>query len=188
MPSESNTDSEPEILVTKENKPSVIKKFFSKLKKTGRVICCYEAGFSGYTLYRLLTAMGIKCIVAAPGLLPTKPGKRIKTDRRDAKSLAKNLRNEEVTSVYIPSEEDEAVRDYLRMYEDFKADLKKAKQRLNSFLMRYGIKYGDGNKWTKKHEKWLKSLSFSIQMQQKTFNEYFYRIKDLEDKIDLIFE
>jgi transposase len=180
-----DNDVKPEIVVKKPNQPSVLKKFFEKLKSKGIIIACYEAGFSGFTLYRMLIEMSIQCVVAAPGLLPKKPGKRIKTDRLDAQALAKNLRNEEITSIYVPSEEDEAVRDYLRMYEDYKIDLKKAKQRLNSYLIRHGFKYV-GNKWTGKHKAWLKSLTFSNQIQQNVFDEYFYRIKDLEDKISLI--
>ena len=73
---------------------------------------------------------GFQGIIAAPGLLPRRPGERVKTDRRDARKLARNLRNGEVTPIHIPTREDEAVRDYLRMQEDFKVERKKTKQRL----------------------------------------------------------
>jgi transposase len=182
-----DTDKEPETTVTMTNNLSKIKKFMSKLNSKGTVLACYEAGFSGFKLYRELTAMEVQCVVAAPGLLPKQPAKRIKTDRLDAIALTKNLRNGDITSIYVPSDEDEAVRDYLRMHEDFKIDLKKAKQRLLAFLHRYDLTY-DGNNWTGKHEIWLKSLKFPNPIRQKAFDEYFYRIKDLEGKINMLFD
>jgi len=106
-------------------------------------VATYEAGFCGFELYRQLTELGVGCLVAAPGLIPRKPGDRVKTDRRDARKLAKDLRDDELSGVYVPTREDEQVRDYLRLYEDFRSDLRKAKQRLQHFLLRHGPRYED---------------------------------------------
>ncbi|MBF9018699.1 MULTISPECIES: transposase [unclassified Oceanispirochaeta] len=95
------------------NEPARIKKFFNKYKDES-LICCYEAGPTGFALYRQLEEMNITCYVAAPSLLPRKPGDRIKTDKRDALMLAKVLRNQEIVSVYVPSTSDEAKIDLLK--------------------------------------------------------------------------
>ena len=101
---------------TIRNEPGQIKKFFKRLKdKEENIISCYEAGPTGFTIYRQLEEMEITCLVAAPSLLPRKPGDKIKTDKRDAIMLAKVLRNGEIVSVWVPTKSDESVRDYLRM-------------------------------------------------------------------------
>lgn len=129
-----------------KNEPRQIKKFFKKFKDKGENINCYEAGPTGFALYRLLEEMDITCYVAAPSLLPRKPGDRIKTDRRDAILLAKVLRNQEIVPVPVPvpTRSDESVRDYLRMCNDMRSDLKKQKQLLLQFLLRIGRKYETG--------------------------------------------
>ena len=166
------------------NEPARIKKFFNKYIDES-LICCYEAGPTGFALYRQLEEMNITCYVAAPSLLPRKPGDRIKTDKRDALMLAKVLRNQEIVSVYVPSASDEAVRDYLRMCTDMRTDLKKQKQRLNHFLLRIGIKYTGGTRtWTVVYRKWLKSLAFKEEIHQSVLNEYFTTIQEQEAKID----
>lgn len=175
---------EPFIVTTKRNDKTEIKKYFEKLKQQGVIICCYEAGPSGFELYRFLTDLRIQCIVAAPSLLPKKPGGRIKNDKRDAKDLAKALRNNDITSVYIPKVKDEAVRDYIRMRGDFKIDLKRKKQQLLSFLLRHDRKYNNkGQYWTQKHRKWIKAQEFTEIIYKDIVNEYYIAIIDLEDKI-----
>lgn len=168
------------------NEPIAIRKFFKHIQEQGEVTACYEAGFCGYSIYRTLNGIGVPCVIAAPGLLPRKPGDRIKTDRRDARMLAQNLQKEEVTAIYVPSQKDEAVRDYLRMYDDMRRDLKRAKLRLLHFLLRHGKKYDGKTNWTKTHETWLKHLVFEEPRSKKTFDEYFYHIKDMEGKIERI--
>ncbi len=111
---------------TIRNEPGQVKKFFQRLsERETNMFTCYEAGPTGYTLYRQLEELEIPCYIAAPSLLPRKPGDRVKTDKRDALMLARNLRNGEITPVHVPAEEDEAVRDYLRMCADMKTDMKK---------------------------------------------------------------
>jgi transposase len=179
---------EPEFEKKILNSTKHIKGCFERLMKQGPVIACYEAGCMGFEVQRMLEELGVCCQVVAPGLLPRKPGERIKTDRRDARKLARNLRNGEVTPIYVPSEKDEAVRDYLRMVEDIKNDLKRARQRLLSFLLRHRKLYSGGNNWTGKHERWLKSLTFNNPLLKETFDEYFYRIKELEEKLGRVEE
>ena len=169
-----------------KNEPSKIKKFFNKLKeKDDNIITCYEAGPTGFALYRILEEMNIGCSVAAPSLLPRKPGDRIKTDKRDAIMLAKVLRNQEVVPVYVPNSTDESVRDYLRMCNDMKTDLKKLRQRLMHFLLRLDKKYDSGkNYWTGLHRTWLKSLVFKEAIHKEVFNEYYTAILEQEAKVE----
>ena len=94
--------------------------------KAARLVFAYEAGPCGYVLYRQLTGQGLQCVVVAPSLIPRKPGDRVKTDRRDAVQLARLLRSGDLTPVYVPSVEDEAIRDISRAREDALADLRAA--------------------------------------------------------------
>lgn len=100
---------------------------------------CYEAGPCGYAIYRQLTEMGARCDVVAPSLIPTKPGERVKTDRRDAKKLARLHRSGELTSVWVPDEAHEALRDLVRAREDAIEDLQRQRNRLTKFLLRLNL-------------------------------------------------
>jgi transposase len=133
---------------------------------------CYEAGPCGYGLYRQLTAMGYECAVVAPSLSPRRPGERIKTDRRDALTLARQHRSGDLTGVWVPDEEQEAIRDLVRCREDFKHAERRARQRLNSFLLRHGRVYSGGSRWTQAHFRWLETQSFGHAAQQISFQEY----------------
>lgn len=168
-----------------QNDPGKIKKFFCKLKeKEDQIITCYEAGPTGFTLFRLLEQLGITCYIAAPSLLPRKPGDRIKTDKRDAIMLAKVLRNQEIVSVWVPTQSDESVRDYLRMCNDMRSDLKRLKQRLILYLLRIGKKYDSGKSyWKELHRSWLRGLEFENNIQKLTFTEYYAGILEMEEKI-----
>lgn len=133
---------------------------------------CYEAGPCGYGLFRQLTQMGYECTVVAPSMTPRRPGERIKTDRRDALSLARLHRSGDLTPVWVPDEEQEAIRDLVRCREDFKHTERRARQRLNSFLARHGQVYCGRCRWTRAHGRWLETLSFGHSAQQITFQEY----------------
>jgi len=109
--------------------------------KAERLVVAYEAGPCGYVLHRHLSRRGVACLVVAPSLIPRKPGDRVKTDRRDAVTLARLLRSGDLESVYVPSVEDEAVRDLARAREDTVIILKAAKYRLKAFLLRLGLAY-----------------------------------------------
>lgn len=144
--------------------------------------CGYEAGCLGYTLYRQLTDAGIKCVILAPTTMLTQQGKRIKTDKRDARLIAQCLCYGGYHSVYIPTGEDDAVKEYLRMRDDHKLALKKLKQQINAFVLRHGYQY-TGTKWTKKHVNWLRKLEIDP-IYQETLDEYMASYEEQEAKIE----
>jgi transposase len=125
-------------------------------KLPGPVAVTYEAGPTGFGLYRALTAAGIRCEVAAPSKLQKPSGDRVKTDAKDAIHLARLLRLDEVTPVAIPSVAQEAARDLVRAREDCRGDLMRARHRLSKLLLRHGIVYYGGQAWTGKHDSWLR--------------------------------
>ena len=144
--------------------------------------CGYEAGCLGYTLYHQLTGAGIKCVILAPTTMLTQQGKRIKTDKRDARLIAQCLCYGGYHPVYIPTGEDDAVKEYLRMRDDHKLALKKLKQQINAFVLRHGCPYS-GTKWTLKHVAWLKKLELDP-MYRETLDEYMVSYEEQEAKIE----
>jgi len=122
----------------------------------GPVAVTYEAGPTGFGLYRDLIAAGIRCEVVAPSKLQRPAGDRVKTDAKDAIHLAKLLRLDEITSVSIPSVDQEAARDLVRAREDCRGDLMRARHRLSKLLLRQGIVFYGGRAWTGKHDIWLR--------------------------------
>jgi transposase len=122
----------------------LVRKMQSKAK---HLICVYEAGPCGYWLYRYLTKKGYDCWVVAPSLIPQKPGDRVQTDRRDALQLARLSRSGDLTAVYVPKVEEEAIRDLTRAREDTISDLKDAKFRLKAFVLRQDIRYVGRANW-----------------------------------------
>jgi len=133
---------------------------------------CYEAGPTGYGLARLATSMGIDCQVIAPSLMPTAPGDRVKTDKRDARRLARLLRAGELTAIRVPTEREEAVRDLCRVRVDAVQERRRARQRLGGFLLRHGQVFREAGNWTAKHTQWLNGLAFDEPAAQATFNHY----------------
>ena len=123
----------------------------------GPVAVAYEAGPTGFGLYRHLTAAGIRCEVVAPSKLQKPAGDRVKTDAKDAIHLARLLRLDEITSVAIPTVDQEAARDLVRAREDCRGDLMTARHRLSKLLLRHGIVYYGGKAWTTKHDQWLRT-------------------------------
>ena len=167
-----------------DHTPEVIKKVMKKLGKPEYLRVCYEAGPTGYALYRLLSDMGIHCEVIAPSLIPQKPGERIKTDRRDSIRLAQLYRAAELTSIYIPNPDDEALRDLVRCREDAKEDELRAKHRLSKFLLRNDLKPPAGvNKWTVKYFHWLDKLKFENAHLRVVFQEYYHQLKELKQRL-----
>jgi transposase len=146
--------------------------------RASRVVFAYEAGPCGYVLYRKLTAMGLECLVVAPSLIPRKAGDRVKTDRRDAVQLARLLRSGDLTSVYVPKVEDEAIRDLSRGREDASMDLKAARLRLKSFLLRLGISYVGRANWNDAHRRFLSRMVCPTPAQQVVFQEYLRAVDD----------
>lgn len=118
----------------------------------------YEAGPTGFVLYRRLRQLGIECIVVAPTKTPQEKGLRQKTDRRDALLLARLHRAGELTAIHVPDEVDESVRDLTRARADAVHDLTRAKQRLKSFLLRQGYRYSGKANWSDAHQRYLREL------------------------------
>lgn len=139
----------------------------------GLLLFCYEAGPCGYGIYRQIVAAGHDCQVVAPSLIPRKAGERIKTDRRDALKLARHLRAGDLTAVWVPDAEQEAMRDLTRARDDLKAQERKARQQLNAFVLRHGHAWpSNKTRWTKTHYHWLESLRFAHDWQYVVLQEY----------------
>lgn len=144
--------------------------------------CGYEAGCLGYALYHQLTGAGIKCVILAPTTMLTQQGQRVKTDKRDARLIAKCLCYGGYHPVYIPTVEDDSVKEYLRMRDDHKLAFKKQKQQINAFVLRHGYQFS-GTKWTIRHVNWLKKLELDS-LYRETLNEYMATYDELEAKIE----
>jgi transposase len=155
--------------------------------KASKLRFVYEAGPCGYWLYRYLTKKGEDCIVVAPSLIPRKPGDRVKTDRRDAMQLARLLRSGDLNPVYVPNLEDESIRDLCRALEDIGCDLKIAKQRLKSFLLRHDIRYSGKADWNAAHLRWLADdVALPTEAQRIVFQEYVNAITHLMERVQRI--
>jgi len=151
------------------------------LDDTYSIECGYEAGCLGYTLYHQLTKAGIKCVILAPTTMLTQQGQRVKTDKRDAHLIAKCLCYGGYHPVYVPTDKDDAVKEYVRMRDDHKDAQKRLKQQINAFVLRHGHQY-TGTKWTNKHIAWLKKLDLDP-MYRETLNEYMASYEEQEAKI-----
>jgi transposase len=147
-------------------------------------VCGYEAGSLGYTLYHQLTDHGVKCIILAPSTMAITNKNRVKTDKRDAGNIARCLALRTYSEVHVPTAEDEAVKDYIRMRDDKKKAFKIIKQQILSFVLRHGHRFVDGrNYWTIKHVAWLKSLKLEGVLQE-ILDEYLITYDYLRDKIE----
>lgn len=161
-----------------------IDKLIRKLHSKGKTLhFVYEAGPCGYWLYRYLTKKDLRCWVVAPSQIPKKAGDRVKTDRRDAVQLARLLRSGDLTPVYIPSVEDEAIRDLVRAREDALKDLKAAKVRLKAFLLRQDIRYEGRANWTAAHLRWLANVVCPTPAQQIVFQEYVRAVTEQTERL-----
>jgi transposase len=138
----------------------------------------YEAGPCGYQVYRHLTAQGYSCLVAAPALIPRRPGDRLKNDRRDALTLARLFRAGELTPVQVPDPEDEAMRDLTRAREDAKSVERRAKQRTAAFLLRHGRRYPGKTTWGRGHWRWLVQQAMKHPAQQVVLQEYLDAVRE----------
>jgi transposase len=164
---------------------SDIDKLIRKLHSKGKTLhFVYEAGPCGYWLYRYLTKKNLTCWVVAPSQIPKKAGDRVKTDRRDAVQLARLLRAGDLTPVYIPSVEDEAIRDVVRAREDVLKDLKAAKVRLKAFLLRQDIRYEGRANWTAAHLRWLANVGCPTPAQQIVFQEYVRAVSEQTERLE----
>ena len=166
------------------NRPESVRKLMKKLGRADKLRVCYEAGPTGYALYWQLTGMGVACQVVAPTLVPVKAGDRVKTDRRDAAKLARSHRSGDLTPVWVPDAEHEALRDLVRAREAAKKDQLKAKHRLGKFLLRRGRRPPEGVKaWTVMHMDWVKRNHFDLPAQEETLLDYITEVEHARDRI-----
>ena len=184
-------DGEVRSLGTIANREDSIRKFIRKLAPVEPLRACYEAGPTGFVLYWQLAQLGVQCVVVAPSLVPKKPGDRVKTDRRDAIKLARSHRSGDLTAVWVPDENSEALRDLVRQREAAKQDQLRARHRLTKFLLRTGRRPPLGLKaWTERYLAWLEQVRYTQPAQEATLvdclNEVQHmslRVKRLEEAI-----
>lgn len=166
-----------------ENTPKQVAAIVNRIARGGPTEFVYEAGPCGYEIQRQITALGHKCAVIAPGLVPVKPGDRVKTDRRDAEKLARLYRAGELTEVYIPTREEEAARDLVRIREAALADRLRARHRLIKMLLRQGRVYNAGRVWTVAHQKWLNGQTFEYAAQQQAYEGYLRAVLEADCRL-----
>lgn len=165
--------------------PASVASMVSKLARRGaRLRFCYEAGPTGYDLYRQIISLGHECEVVAPSLVPKRPGDRVKTNRRDAVSLARLHRAGELTPVWVPDIVHEAMRDLVRAREGAIIALKKARQQLQSFLLRHGKIYRGQTSWTRAHTRWLAAQTFEHPVHHIVLAEYVQAIDEATVRLD----
>jgi len=166
------------------NTPTALDRVMRKLGREGvRLRFCYEAGPCGYGIQRQLSAAGHECVVVAPSLIPKRAGDRVKTDRRDAASLARLHRAGELTAVWVPDARHEAVRDLVRARLDAVHALRRARQQLSGFLLRQRRHYGRPA-WTRLHRRWLAGLRFEQAAHQLVLEDYIEAVEAAEARRD----
>lgn len=166
------------------NRPDTLRRTMKRLGRAATLRACYEAGPCGYGVYRELTAMGIHCDVIAPTLIPKKAGDRVKTDRRDAERLARCYRSGDLTPVWIPGSDHEALRDLLRAREAAIKDQTRARHRLQKFLLRHGRLTPEGmTTWTQRHIDWVRDQEFEHRGLGATFQDYMHEVDRAKDRI-----
>jgi len=166
------------------NTPTALDRLLRKLGGDGMNLrFCYEAGPCGYGIQRHVSAQGQECVVVAPSLIPKRAGDRIKTDRRDAVSLAKLHRAGELTAVWVPDAWHEAMRDLVRARLDAVHSLRRARQQLSGFLLRQGCHYGRPA-WTKLHRRWLAGLKFEHAVHHIVLEDYIAAVEAAETRRD----
>jgi len=164
-----------------------LEKLIRKLVSRGKELhVVYEAGPCGYEIYRYLHQQGLDCVVVAPSLIPKKAGSRIKNDRRDSEMLARLHRAGELTSVYVPLLEDEAMRDLCRAREDAKSAERKAKQQLGAFLLRSGFRYSGKTHWSLAHWRWLSDIKMAHPVQQIVLQEYINAVQACTERMERV--
>jgi transposase len=168
LPAESDTVAVDRIFSDEES----VRRLIARFPDPGLLRVCYEAGPTGFWLARLLRSMGVSCHVVAPSLIPRLPGDRVKTDRRDARRLARLFRAGELVSIHVPTAAEEAVRDLCRARADLLDDRRRARLRLGAFLLRHNLIYRGGEAWTVTHQHWLQGLRMDDRALQATLDHY----------------
>src|SRR6195256_2824571 len=167
-----------------ENTEAATAKLVKKLAaKYQRLTFCYEAGPTGYEVYRQIKSLGHECVVVAPSLIPRKPGDRVKTNRRDALNLAKLLRAGELTAVWVPDARHEAMRDLVRAREAAVDDLKSKRQQVLSLLLRLGRHFSGKGNWTRAPITWLGGQKLTHREQRIAFEEMLLAVRQAGERV-----
>lgn len=170
-----------------ESSPEAMRKLLTRLAaRHGRLHVCYEAGPTGYGLYRQVVALGHACTVVAPSLIPRKPGDRVKTNRRDAVALARLLRAGELTAVWVPDEAHEAMRDLVRAREAAVDDLRRKRQAISSMLLKHGRAFPGKTTWGGQHHRWLAEQAFEHPAQQVVLQELILAARHAKERLERI--
>ena len=164
--------------------PHDVPKLVKRLRRLGRIRCCYEAGSCGFRLQRELAAAGIECVVVAPSLVPVRSSEHIKTDRRDAVKLARFLRSGDLTPVHVPDEATEAIRDLERARDAAKRAELTARHQLDKFLLRHGRRYPGKTHWCKEHRRWIVAQQFENPAHRLVLTEYYAAVQDQEARAE----
>jgi transposase len=168
---------------------AAMRKLVAKLAaKYRRLTFCYEAGPTGYWLYRLIKSLGHECLVVAPSLIPKKPGDRVKTNRRDAVSLAKLSRADELTAVWVPDERHEAMRDLSRARQAATKDLRGKRQQISSLMLRLGRVYPGKKTWGPAHMNWLMGQKLEHREQRIAFEELLEGMRQESERVERLQE
>ena len=176
--------SEPRFLKRIPNSGSRLLRILKTLGPLDSLQCAYEAGPTGYGLYRFLRSKGVDCVVVAPSEIPQPKGRRVKTDRIDAISLAHHLRSGNLTPVRVPDEDVEAMRDLVRARGDAKEVEKAAKHRLSKFLLRQDRRYPGKTNWTNMHLDWIRQQSFEHEAQECVLREYLQATERAKEQVE----
>jgi transposase len=167
------------------NQPDLVRRLIERLAdKHGQLRVCYEAGPCGYGLQRQITALGHDCTVVAPSLVPVRAGNRVKTNRRDAVTLARLHRAGELTGVWVPDPVHEAMRDLVRARTAAMEAVRRARQQLQGFLLRHGRVFAGRKTWSPAHRRWLAGLRFEHPAQQIVLQEQLDAIEEAERRRD----
>lgn len=174
--------------VTVANHPAGIGRLVQRVGPSSTAVFVYEAGPCGYDLHRQLTGLGQRVVVVAPTLTPVRPGDRVKTDRRDAEKLARLYRAGELTVIRVPTREEEAARDLVRLREDILEDRLRARHRLGKFLLRQGRVYRETKGWGVAHRQWLQGQRFEWAPLQQTCDAYLRTLEEVEAHLAVVDE
>lgn len=156
-----------------------------KLRREGvEMLAAYEAGPCGFEIFRYFKNKGIDCLVVAPSRIPRKPGDRVKTDRRDAHTLARLLRAGELKGIYVPTEEDESIRDLTRAREHVMVHYGRTRKHLLMFLLRHGIVYSGKSHWKREHLNFLSRINLPHPAQQVVYQENLHSIEETRLRLE----
>src|SRR6476469_3734183 len=167
-----------------DNTPTATGKLVRKLaKRHPAVTFCYEAGPTGYGLYRQIKSLGHDCMVVAPSLITQRPCDRVKTNRRDALSMARQLRAGDLTAVWVPDPHHEAVRDLTRARGAAVREQRAKRQQVSALLLRLGLHYPGKTTWGKAHMAWLAGQKLAHLEQRIALEEMLHAVRQAGDRI-----